>query len=222
MLVMRGKRLMGFWGVCTGLGGRRGICGMVRFPPFLSFLFTPWSVTILYAQMTKKKLANISFSGPNNFVPIYGSKEAAQHAWVNLNRFFAHISHQQRLTPIPQLKDWIEDYGLWNISDGLEVADLEAIKENGESAAVWLEIAGRDIYKDEKWGKRDGRPEEGIPKRGNELWDKYLEEGGVYEKRWDFWRQRLLEIAGEEGLEKQIREAAEKAARVMGEIEGGS
>jgi hypothetical protein len=170
----------------------------------------------------KKKFANVSLSGPNNFVPIYGSKEAAQHAWVNLNRFFAHISHQQRLTPIPQLKDWIEDYGLWNISDGLEVADLEAIKENGESAAVWLEIAGRDIYKDGKWGKRDGKPEEGIPKRGNELWDKYLKEGGVYEKRWDFWRQRLLEIAGEEGLDRQIREAAEKAARVMGGIEGGS
>jgi hypothetical protein len=172
--------------------------------------------------MTKKKLANIFPSGPNNFVPIYGSKEAAQHAWVNLNRFFAHISHQQRLTPIPQLKDWIEDYGLWNISDGLEVADLEAIRENGESAAVWLEIAGRDIYKDGKWGKRDGKPEEGIPKRGNELWDAYLKEGGVYEGRWDFWRQRLLEIAGEEGLDRQIREATEKAARVMGEIEGGS
>jgi hypothetical protein len=170
----------------------------------------------------KKKLANISLSGPNNLVPIYGSKEATQRAWVNLNRFFAHISHQQRLHPIPQLKDWIEDYGLWNISDGLEVADLEAIKENGESAAVWLEIAGRDIYKDEKWGKRDGKPEEGIPKRGNELWDAYLREGGVYEGRWDFWRQRLLEIAGEEGLDKQIREAAEKAARVMGEIEGES
>jgi len=66
-----------------------------------------------------------------------------------MNRFMAHISRQQRLTPVQPLPERIEDFGLWTIADDLETADT---RDYGEAAAVWLLIAGDDIHGDLRWG----------------------------------------------------------------------
>ena len=61
---------------------------------------------------------------------MYETPEAAVQAWVNLNRFVAHLSVQQRLTPVEPFQDgeWLEDFGMWTITLGLEYRrNLQAI-----------------------------------------------------------------------------------------------
>lgn len=40
--------------------------------------------------------------------------------------------------------------------------------------------------------------------------------------RWEFWRERLYDIAGDESLDESTRETAREAERVMGGIETAS
>ena len=125
----------------------------------------------------------------------------------------AHLSHQQRLTPIEPLKDRVEDFGLWNIADGLE--DEGGSKENRESAAVWLTIAGKDVHSDLMWGKRDGNPSEGIPVCEGELWATKLAAGSTQGERWGFWKEQLVKISGDASLDTSTREAAKETEKAM-------
>ena len=147
-------------------------------------------------------------------MPTYGTQEAAQRAWVNLNRFAAHLSCQQRRTPVEKFQKWLEDFGLWTITDGLEYR--KGARDYGEPAAVWLIIAGSDICNDPTWGKRDGNVASEMPLREGPLWSNRLAAGATPEMRWGFWAVRLLEIASDESLEVSTREAAQQAVRVMG------
>jgi hypothetical protein len=144
---------------------------------------------------------------------VYGTQEAAQRVWVNLNRFMAHLSCQQRRTPVETFEAWLEDFGLWTITDGLEIR--RGAREYGEPAAVWLIIAGEHICNDPTWGKRDGYPGPGMPLRNGPLWTNRLEAGATPEMRWGFWAVRLLEIASDESLDISTRETAQQAVRAM-------
>jgi hypothetical protein len=159
------------------------------------------------------------FKGPKGFADLYGNAETGQRLWVNLNRFMAHLSCQQRRTPVEPLHEWVEDFGLWNITDGLE--DKAGSQENGEAAALWLIIAGPDIYNDRAWGKRDGNTSPGIHLRQGRLWSSRLEDGATQEMRWAFWKERLLELASDEYLDVSTRETAKQAEQAMGEIQAG-
>ncbi|CZR62690.1 uncharacterized protein PAC_12587 [Phialocephala subalpina] len=165
-------------------------------------------------------IARDLWNGPSNFIREYGTGEAAIQAWVNLNRFVAHLSVQQRLTPVEPLQDWLEDFGLWTISDGLEFR--KGGREYGEAAAAWLVIAGSDIWLDPTWGKRDGNPGPGIPVRVGGIWSYRLENGATHDMRWDFWRERLLDIASDESLDESTRETMRQAERATEGIEASS
>ena len=139
--------------------------------------------------------------------------DEAQKAWVNLNRFMAHVSHQQRLTPVKPLQVWPEEFGTWTIADGLENPDLEASKYYVAAAAEWLLVAGSDIHGDEMWGQRGLHPLRG------KLWEKGRRAADrTHEKRWGFWRERLLEIAGDGGFDEGTREAAKQVEEAMSKI----
>jgi hypothetical protein len=166
-------------------------------------------ITLFPAELVFK----LTFQGPQRFIHVYESREAAQRAWVNLNRFVAHISVQQRVTPTESFKQWLEDFGLWIISDGLEVEN--GAGEYGETAAVWLIIAGSDIHGDLVWGGRNGSPSPGIPLRQGELWENRLEEGATQAMRWEFWKERLSEIAGNGELDTSTTETMRLAELAM-------
>ncbi|KAK4455264.1 hypothetical protein QBC34DRAFT_460103 [Podospora aff. communis PSN243] len=144
-----------------------------------------------------------------------------QRAWINLNRFMAYLSVQNRKTPVAALDDgWVEDFGMWTICDGLESED--GFGDYVEAAAGWLEVAGREIWKDAKWGGRDGSGNGG---REGGLWVRKRGEGGVRgEERWGFWRGRLegMVAEGEKGEEEEgVKAAAGRAVEVMVACERG-
>jgi hypothetical protein len=143
----------------------------------------------------------------------------ALRAWVNLNRFVAHLSVQQRLTPVEPFQDgaWLEDFGMWTITLGLE---YRRHPDYMEAAWAWLEIAGHDIKNDLKWGRRDGEWVEGLypSVRVGPLWTARWEEGATVEMRWDFWVERLGEISRDLKVDTLIREKAAEAERVVREI----
>ncbi|KAE9378701.1 hypothetical protein N431DRAFT_450646 [Stipitochalara longipes BDJ] len=161
-------------------------------------------------------IARDLWNGPQGFTHVYESREAAQRAWVNLNRFMAHMSVQQRLTPVESFEHWLEDFGLWTISDGLEARD--GALEYGEPASVWLVIAGSDIHGDSAWGSRNGNPLPGIPLRQGEIWENRLEEGATQAMRWEFWKERLGEIARNGELDALISETMKLAALAMDRV----
>ncbi|KAI1378540.1 hypothetical protein F4677DRAFT_370747 [Hypoxylon crocopeplum] len=162
-------------------------------------------------------IARDYWNGPGTFLHAYGTPDAAQRASVNLNRFMAHLSCQQRKTPVEPLREWVEDFGLWTITDGLE--EPAGIREHAEEATAWLIIAGIDIYNDPTWGRRDGKRRTGIPLRQGRLWSARQAEGSTQEMRWDFWKDRLLEIAGDLSKDESVRNVAREAEQVMREIE---
>ncbi|CAJ2509150.1 Uu.00g141760.m01.CDS01 [Anthostomella pinea] len=123
---------------------------------------------------------------------------AALAAWVNLNRFYAHLSRQQRREPLDSLKDWVEVFGKYTISCGLERESDNDVRDYAWPAAVWLEIAGSDIYNDPHWGGRDNTLPEGAPR----------------DLRWDVWAQRLQEIAASDRFDAQQPQLKEVAGRV--------
>jgi hypothetical protein len=146
---------------------------------------------------------------------MYETPEAAILAWVNLNRFAAHLSVQQRLTPVEPLQDWLEDFGLWTITLGLE---FRRHTDYMKAAWVWLEIAGHDIKNDLKWGRRDGERVDGLPLREGPLWRKRWEEGATVEMRWDFWIERIGEISSDAKVDALIREMAGEVEKVVSEM----
>lgn len=97
-----------------------------------------------------------------------------------------------------------------------------------EPAAAWLTIAGRVMHADLTRCRRDGSDETAPEERprqigdGGPLWDNQLAAGAWPEERWDFWKKRLGEIAGQESLSPQVREAARRAQEEMVSIESSS
>lgn len=136
---------------------------------------------------------------------------------MNLNQFMAHLSCQQRKTPVDPLNEWVEDFGLWTITDGLE--SPTGIKEHAEAATAWLIVAGADIHTDPAWGRRDGNKRPGVPLRTGPLWTKRLADGDTQEMRWGFWKGRLHELANDETLDRTIRDSSRKAEQAMNEVE---
>jgi hypothetical protein len=154
------------------------------------------------------------FQGPQILYPHpYPTPEAAQLAWANLNRFTAHLSVQQRLSPVEPLQNWLEDFGLWTITEGLE---YRRHPEYVEAACVWFPIAGPDIKNDLKWGRRDeGLEVHRNPLYRGPLWKNKLEQGAGPETRWDFWKERLGEIVRDEKFDALTRERAGDAERAI-------
>ncbi|KAI1440734.1 hypothetical protein F5Y02DRAFT_401948 [Annulohypoxylon stygium] len=164
-------------------------------------------------------MARDYWNGPKILIPAYGSHEASQKAWVNLSRFMAHLSCEQRKNPAEPLQKWVEDFGLWTITDGLE--DQEGVKEWAEAAAVWLLIAGRDIYKDPSWGRRDGNQSPGIPLREGPLWSDRLTNEVTQESRWEFWKSRLQDLTVQD-LSVTAKSAVREALEAMKRYESSS
>ncbi|KAI0882271.1 uncharacterized protein GGS22DRAFT_191440 [Annulohypoxylon maeteangense] len=157
-------------------------------------------------------MAREYWNGPGLLLHAYGSHEAAQKAWVNLHRFMAHLSCAQMRDPTDSLDEWVEDFGLWAIAEGLE--DQEGVKEWAEAAAAWLLIAGRDIYNDPTWGRRDGNKAPGVPLRDGPLWDCRLANGATQESRWEFWKFRLQELT-KQAADAAVRNSAQHALEAM-------
>ncbi len=143
----------------------------------------------------------------------------AQTEWININRFVAWLSCQQRLTPIEPLQGWLEDFGLWTISSGLECRSTA--DEHQEPAAAWLLIASRDIYSDPIWGCRDGNPPHDYPLREGPLWTNRLDAGASSEDRWDFWKERLQALRDNKNIAEEIRALAQSAEQSMVSAERG-
>ncbi|KAI1455738.1 hypothetical protein F4805DRAFT_476520 [Annulohypoxylon moriforme] len=153
-------------------------------------------------------MARDYWNGPGPFLHAYGSREAAQRAWVNLNRFMAHLSCEQRKDPADPLDKWVEDFGLWTVTEGLE--DREGVKEWAEAGAVWLIVAGKDIYSDPAWGRRNGHKSPGIPLREGPIWNHRLADVDALESRWEFWKSRLQDLT-EQALDASAGTAAQEA-----------
>ncbi|KAK0701891.1 hypothetical protein B0T26DRAFT_757865 [Lasiosphaeria miniovina] len=155
------------------------------------------------------------WNGPKTLGTYQDSPEEAQTSWVNLNRFTAHLSCLQRTRPVEALEQWLEDYGLWTIASGLEDPDTTARAEHIEPAIWWLRIAGHDIFSDTTWGARDGNPQPGVPERDGPLWTARLAEGASQESRWDFWKERLRQIAADNRVPVNTRNLASDALQEM-------
>ncbi|KAK5656014.1 hypothetical protein OQA88_5152 [Cercophora sp. LCS_1] len=155
------------------------------------------------------------WNGPKALSSYRESPALARAEWTNLNRFMAHVSVQNRETPVEPLKGWVEDFGMWTIVDGLE--SKGGWEDYVEAAAGWLEIAGRDIYQDGKWGGRDGVATHLV--REGELWAEKVQEGAGYAERWAFWRARLTGFARDENVEEGVREVCKRVEGVMAGFE---
>ena len=153
----------------------------------------------------------------------------ADAMYTNLNRFIAHLSnhHRQTSVPVAALRSWLEDFGLWTITDGLEYRSATQLSQFSEPAAAWLIVAGQEIFRDKTWGGRDGVIEEGRGLvREGPLWSNELEkseeaeagagtDGCEEDVRWAFWKKRLGEIALDGRLCASVRDAAGVAGEAM-------
>jgi len=122
------------------------------------------------------------------------------------------VSHQQCLTPVEPLREWVEEFGHWTISDGLENPGLASSRQYAAAAAAWLLVAGSDIHSDATWGRG------GIVVHNGKLWQKKLAAGRRQETRWGFWKERLLEISGDDSYDEATREAVKQAEQSMNKI----
>lgn len=118
------------------------------------------------------------------------------------------------------MQGWLEDFGLWTISDGLEDPSMAA--EHAGPAAAWLIVAGRDIRQDPAWGCRDGNHPLSMPLREAPLWTKKLATGASQDGRWAFWEERLRDIAGTESLDAELRDSAGRAVEAMEAIDSST
>ena len=132
----------------------------------------------------------------------------------------AHVSRRQRREPIEQLEGWVEMFGRWSLVFGLESPDKVLSRQWAAASAAWLIVAGADIYADTSWGHLDGKPtplDDTVMK--GKLWAKRLYSGATVEMRWDFWKERLQEIAGDESYDEFTREAVKEAEVAMRNLE---
>jgi len=160
-----------------------------------------------------------SFPGPRAMSHSrWDSPQAARLAWTNINAFLAQLSRVQRDSPGELSARWIEDFGLWTITNGLE--DANGIEDRARAAARWLLILGDIIYSESTWGGRERctkGPGPG-PLREGPLWRAELAGGASQSERWSFWKQRLGEIAQADIVDRGTRDVAVEAARHMAQI----
>ena len=148
----------------------------------------------------------------------WDSPQAARLAWTNINAFLAQLSHVQRDTPGEPFAGWLEDFGLWTITNGLE--DSNGIEDHARAAARWLFILGDIIHSEATWGGRERLtkgPGPG-PLREGPLWHAELSKGASQSERWSFWKQRLGDIAQADVIDRETRERAAETARHMAQI----
>ncbi|KAI0470593.1 hypothetical protein GGR56DRAFT_659575 [Xylariaceae sp. FL0804] len=145
----------------------------------------------------------------------WNTRSQCQWAYVNTNRCYAHLSLQQRRAPMSAFR-MVDSCGLEAIIRGLEYKHKQMIRDYVSSAAVWLEVAGADIYADPGWGGRDSVERERTHRNLGPLWKEKLA-GGIAtpNERWDFWLERLREIEASDTLDVELTEAAGRAAHAM-------
>lgn len=80
-----------------------------------------------------------------------------------------------------------------------------------EMAALWMEKAGTEIYRQSKGSKS----EEG----GGLLWSRSLQEETNQIDKWQFWKERLRVIGNFEGSNEEIKNVVRKIERAMKETE---
>lgn len=150
----------------------------------------------------------------------WDSPEAARLAWTNINAFLAQLSRVQRDTPGEPFALWLDDFGLWTITDGLE--SVNGIEDHTRAATRWFLILGDIIHSDATWGGREGPakgPGRPSPLRGGPLWRAEISRGASQSERWGFWKQRLGKIAEDKAIGRETREIAAETARHMAQVE---
>jgi len=145
------------------------------------------------------------------------------HAWQNVNAFVARLS-KHRVAEF-----WT--YGEWAFRDGLEkanlsasvAADLRYMEITVSTAAVWLAVAGKDMFERSREVPRGAKPraltaeEAALDQEG---WYVAMSElPGYRMDRWDIWRQKFEATAGLERLDEAFRAYAADAAREMERLE---
>ncbi|KAK4553645.1 hypothetical protein LTR86_009143 [Recurvomyces mirabilis] len=133
--------------------------------------------------------------------------------FVNINAFLA----RQQATGISCLDHSL--LALWTFRAALEYPGIERAKMspldfNLPSAAVWIEIAGEQLYALEKEFPHGGN--RGRPGLGGPLWEGRY---GFCGERWTHWRRRFGELADEDELEHELKDLSARAEAKMKEIE---
>lgn len=133
--------------------------------------------------------------------------------FVNANAFIA----RQHVTDLNCLDNSL--LALWTFRSALEYPGIQRDKMMGldfflSGAAVWIEIAGEQLYALEKEFAHGGN--QGRPGLGGPLWDGMY---GFCGERWALWRRRFGELADESELENELRDLSARAEARMKEIE---
>jgi len=133
--------------------------------------------------------------------------------FVNINAFLA----RQQVTGLSCLNNSLQ--ALWTFREALEYPGIERgnmfpLDFLLPGSAVWIEIAGEQLYLMEKEFPHGGN--QGRPGLGGPLWDGMY---GFCGERWALWRRRFGELAEESDLEHELKDLSSRAEAKMKEIE---
>lgn len=146
--------------------------------------------------------------------------------WGRFNLFVATLvgTNANSASPSKQIQKWVR-WGWYPLNFSLggsrrhhhtqKISESpifgEHLKAWLETAAMWMEKAGNEIYRQSK----GSRSEEG----GGLLWAEALKEGKVKGDKWDFWKERLRTIDGFEGSDAEIKALVAKLEQAMEKAE---
>lgn len=163
--------------------------------------------------------------GDFNHTPASPQKPEQATAWTNLNTFLALLWTLYSENEVPPAFNY-SLYAIWSLRDTLETAQpAETLDALISGAACWVDIeaSGVRIFRSEKVWKPSAKT--GAPARAGPLLQDRLgdDEGskveGYSKERWQFWRERFIEIADQQDVSPATIETANAASKKMSEIQ---
>jgi hypothetical protein len=156
--------------------------------------------------------AVLASSTPTSNDPVLAAAATARTRWLSLHTFLARLWAERGVSSLALNALWAARDGLEYPADSPGRPGSEALGPRAlriETAAIWLSIAGREMYASrEIWGPRGNEdwPENaGKPGRGGELWDGV---DGYDPARWAVWKGSLEGIVKEQDLSENVRTVA--------------
>jgi hypothetical protein len=156
--------------------------------------------------------AVLAGSTPTSNDPVLAAAATARTRWLALHTFLARLWAERGVSLLALNALWAARDALEYPADSAGRPGSEALGPRAlriETAAIWLKIAGREMYASrEIWGPRGNEdwPENaGKPGRGGELWDGV---DGYDLGRWAVWKDSLEGIVKEQDLSENVRTVA--------------